>query len=285
MPTLTRQSPAKINLTLRVGPLRPDGFHEIESLVARVGLCDTVSVRPRADGQLTLECDDPAIPCDETNLALRAARLLGDKAKSKSGAHISLKKRIPAGSGLGGGSSNAATALMLLNDLRQPGLARDELAAIGAQIGSDVPLFFHSPLCIVRGRGERIEDLTVRLEAWVALVLPEIRSSTRDVYAAWDRNPSSESRIRSSELTIPKSAEALMPQLFNDLEPAALAVNPPLAEVVEQLGQLSDGPVRMTGSGAGLFRLFDSQSSAKRFAATVRAALGTRVEVVPLAAE
>ena len=285
MPTLTRQSPAKINLTLRVGPLRPDGFHEIESLVARVGLCDTVSVRPGADGQLTLECDDPAIPCDETNLALRAARLLANQTRAKNGAHISLVKRIPAGSGLGGGSSNAATVLMLLNDLWQLGLAQDELAVIGAQIGSDVPLFFHSPLCIVRGRGEQIEDLTVRLEGWVALILPEIRSSTRDVYAAWDRNPSSESTIRSSELTIPKSAEALMPHLFNDLEPAAMAVNPPLAEVVEQLGQLSDGPVRMTGSGAGLFRLFDNQSSAKRFAATVRAALRTRVEVVPLAAE
>ena len=76
-----------------------------------------------------------------------------------------------------------------------------------------------------------------------------------------------------------------MPHLFNDLEPAAMAVNPPLAEVVEQHGQLSDGPVRMTGSGAGLFRLFDSQSSAKRFATTVRAALNARVEVVPLAAE
>ncbi len=285
MPTLTRQSPAKINLTLRVGPLRPDGFHEIESLVARVGLCDTVSVAPRADGQLTLECDDPAIPCDETNLALRAARLLANQTRAKNGAHISLVKRIPAGSGLGGGSSNAATALMLLNDLWQLGLAQDELAVIGAQIGSDVPLFFHSPLCIVRGRGEQIEDVNRRLEGWVALILPEIRSSTRDVYAAWDRNPSSESRTRSSELTIPKSAEALMPQLFNDLEPAALAVNPPLAEVVEQLGQLSDGPVRMTGSGAGLFRLFDNQSSANRFAATVRAALRTRVKVVPLAAE
>jgi len=285
MATLTRQSPAKINLTLRVGPLRPDGFHEIESLVARVGLSDTVSVTPRADGQLTLECDDPSIPCDQTNLALRAARLLADQTRAKNGAHISLGKRIPAGSGLGGGSSNAATVLMLLNDLWQLGLARDELAAIGAQIGSDVPLFFHSPLCIVRGRGEQIEDVHRRLKGWVALVLPEIRSSTRDVYAAWDRTPSSEPKIKSSELTTAKSAEALMPQLFNDLEPAALAINPSLAAVVERLGQLSDGPVRMTGSGAGLFRLFDSQSSANRFAATVRAALRTRVEVVPLAAE
>jgi len=286
MPTLTRQSPAKINLTLRVGPLRPDGFHEIESLVARVGLCDTVSVRPRPDGQLALECDDPAIPCDETNLALRVARLLANQTTAENGAHVSLDKRIPAGSGLGGGSSNAATALMLLNDLWQLGLAPDELAAIGARIGSDVPLFFHSPLCIVRGRGEQIEDLTVRLGGWVALILPGFQLATPDVYAAWDRLAPPPSQPSLDEvLAAADSATTLMPVLFNDLEAAACSVNPLLGELIERAQDLAGGPLRMTGSGAGLFRLFDNQSSANRFAATVRAALGTRVEVVPLAAE
>jgi 4-diphosphocytidyl-2-C-methyl-D-erythritol kinase len=298
MSAFTRESPAKINLTLRVGPLRPDGFHEIESLVARVGLYDTVSVQPQAERQLTLECNDPSVPCDDTNLALRAARLLADHTGTTDGARVSLRKRIPAGAGLGGGSSNAATVLMLLNELWQLRLQRDELAALGAQIGSDVPLFFHGPLCIVRGRGEQIAEVGWQVRAWVVLVLPQIRSPTPDVYAAWDALAARPQRLsiqdvlKHAQLAATDddesphvSAEVLMPLLFNDLEEAALAINPPLAKLVDRVGQLSDGPVRMTGSGSGLFRLFDSRSAAQRFAGNLHAALDTRVEAVPLGAD
>jgi 4-diphosphocytidyl-2-C-methyl-D-erythritol kinase len=283
MPTLTRQSAAKINLTLRVGPPRPDGFHEIESLVARVGLCDTVGVAPRADGQLTLECDDPAIPRDETNLALRAARLLADQTGVTNGAHISLRKRIPAGSGLGGGSSNAATALMLLNDLWQLRLGRDELAAIGAQIGSDVPLFFHSPLCIVRGRGEQIEDVNRRLEGLVLLILPDLHVSTREVYAAWDRAGLSPARPSMEHvLAAAGGTNTLGPLLFNDLEAAAFQVSPELAELVARLRRDQHGPVHMTGSGSAFFQLLDKAGPAHEAAGRIARALGVRVEVVPL---
>ena len=283
MPTLTRQSPAKINLTLRVGPLRPDGFHEIESLVARVGLCDTVSVTPRADGQLTLECDDPAIPCDETNLALRAARLLSDQTRVRNGAHISLKKRIPAGSGLGGGSSNAATALMLLNDLWQLHLGRDELAAIGAKIGSDVPLFFHSPLCVVRGRGEQIEDVNRRFKGWVVLILPDLHVSTREVYASWDRaGPSPARPAMEHVLAAAGGTSTLGPLLFNDLEAAAFQVSPELAELATRLRRDRHEPVHMTGSGSAFFQLFEEAGPAREAAGRIARAFGLRVEVVPL---
>lgn len=283
MPTLTRQSPAKINLTLRVGPLRPDGFHEIESLVARVGLCDTVSVTPRADGQLTLDCDDPSIPCDETNLALRAARLLADQTKAKNGAHISLDKRIPAGSGLGGGSSNAATVLMLLNDLWQLRLARHELATIGSQIGSDVPLFFHSPLCIVRGRGEQIEDVNRRLEGWVVLILPDLHVPTREVYATWDRaGPSPARPSMERVLAAAGGTSTLGPLLFNDLEAPAFQVNPELAELVARLRRDQNEPVHMTGSGSAFFQLFDEAGPAREAGGRIARAFRVRVEVVPL---
>ncbi|MGD8451332.1 MAG: hypothetical protein PVJ57_05885 [Phycisphaerae bacterium] len=157
MPPLTRSSPAKINLTLRVVGLRPDGFHEIESLVARVSLHDTITAHPAPDGRRTLSCDDPSLPTDRGNLALRAADELARATGSDFGVHLELAKRIPAGAGLGGGSSNAATTLALLNDLWSLGVA--DLARIGAALGSDVPLFFHSPLCILRGRGDQIEDV------------------------------------------------------------------------------------------------------------------------------
>jgi 4-diphosphocytidyl-2-C-methyl-D-erythritol kinase len=279
----SRRSPAKINLTLRVGPTRPDGFHEIESLVARVGLCDTVSATPRDDGQLSLACDDPRVPGDETNLALRAARRLHEATGVRDrGADIALEKRIPPGAGLGGGSSNAATVLMLLNDLWETGLPPAELAAIGAEIGSDVPLFFHSPLCIVRGRGELVEDVRRTLPGWVVLIMPKIHSVTRDVYAAWDQLKSRPRRPSPVEvLREAHSAAALMPHVFNDLEAAAFHVTPELAAVSEQLSLLADGPVRMTGSGSAFFRLFNSPNDAAVFADQARARTAQHVWVGP----
>ena len=284
MATISRLSPAKINLTLRVGPTRPDGFHEIESLVTRAGLCDTVSATLRDDGQLSLACDDPAVPGDETNLALQAARRLREAAGVRDrGVDIALEKRIPTGSGLGGGSSNAAAVLMLLNELWQTGLAPAELATIGAEIGSDVPLFFRSPLCIVRGRGELVKDVPRTLAGWVVLVMPSLHSATRDVYAAWDRLESHPPRSSPEEILKQADSPAtLMQHLFNDLEEPALRVSPRLSELSERLKELAKGAVRMTGSGSAFFRLFDSEAEASFFSGQVRAATGCRVWEEPL---
>lgn len=285
MTAKTQASPAKINLTLRVQQRRPDGFHNLESLVARVDLCDTVTVASRTDEQLSLACDHPAIPRDEMNLALRAARALAEAAGQPGhGADITLQKRIPAGAGLGGGSSNAATVLMLLNDLWNTGLPPTRLAEIGAQIGSDVPLFFHTPLCIVRGRGDRIEDLTRTLPGWAVLVLPPIHSPTARVYAAYDRRPlQHDAPSLERVLEHADRAEALMSLLFNDLEEAAFSVNPQLADLARQLGELAGGPVRLTGSGSAFFRLVRSQDAADRLARRCRRELALRVVVSPLA--
>src|SRR5512135_1275781 len=117
MDTLSREAPAKINLTLRVVDARADGYHEIESLVAQIDLCDTVTVTSREDRRFMVECDDRTIPCDSSNLAWRAARALADAHGVRRGALISLAKRIPTGAGLGGGSSDAAATLKLLNAL------------------------------------------------------------------------------------------------------------------------------------------------------------------------
>lgn len=287
MVTTTRKSPAKINLTLRVVGVRSDGFHEIESLVARVGLYDTVSVTPCQGARFTLECDDPDVPRDERNLTLRAAQRLAEQSGIRDrGAQIALQKRIPAGAGLGGGSSNAATTLMLLNELWDIGLSNGELADIGAQVGSDVPLFLHSPLCIIRGRGERVEDLPQAFEGWVALVLPPIRSSTRDVYAAWDSAASRPPRPAIEDvLQHADRAESLMQHLFNDLEEPALAVYPGLRELSAELRRLARGPVCLTGSGSAFFRCFRKQSRAEALVRRVRDELGLRTEVAFLPTE
>ncbi|MBU0640026.1 MAG: 4-(cytidine 5'-diphospho)-2-C-methyl-D-erythritol kinase [Planctomycetes bacterium] len=281
---LMQASPAKINLTLRVCGLRADGYHEIESLVAQVGLCDTITVRVRDDDRCTLSCADPAIPTDERNLALRAALDLARRTGAERGAHITLTKRIPAGTGLGGGSSNAATTLRLLNDLWRLGLSLSELADIGATIGSDVPLFLRSPLAIVRGRGAEIVDLSDAPPAWCVLVLPEIHAATPDVYAAWDRQSSPAQRPElTAVLAALGSAADLMPLLFNDLEKPACSAIPELAAFARMLHACSDAPLCMTGSGSAFFRLFDDERVARDFADKIRAATTTRAELVPCA--
>ncbi len=283
METLTRPSPAKLNLTLRVAAVRADGFHELESLVAQINLCDSVGVTAHEDGCYALDCDDPALPRDGSNLVLRAARAVNDAAGTNHGARIELRKRIPAGAGLGGGSSNAATTLMLLNELWNAGLAKADLIRLGAALGSDVPLFCGTPLCVIRGRGEQVENLGAPPALWAALVLPAIHCSTAAVYAAWDESPQHRSRPDLAEvLGARDSARDLMELLFSDLEPAAFRAVPELAELAARVATAGGQTVRLTGSGAALFRLFDDARAAARFALSVGTELGVRVDVVAL---
>jgi 4-diphosphocytidyl-2-C-methyl-D-erythritol kinase len=280
MSTLTASSPGKINLTLRVIGTRPGGFHEIESLVTRVDLCDEVSVRTQDDGTYSLDCDDPALPRDGSNLVLQAARALARAADLNRGVHIKLTKRIPAGSGLGGGSSNAATTLRLLHKLWGLGFDDAKLTQIGAELGSDVPLFLHGPLVVLRSRGEQAEDVPQRLNAWATLLLPDLHCATPAVYAAWDRMTARPEWPSLAEILAKLSSpEHLTDLLFNDLEPAAFAVVPALRELARRAAEIAGGAVRMTGAGAALFRLFGDESSAHRFARRVEQTLKVRTAV------
>jgi len=280
MTTIARDAPAKINLTLRVAGLRPDGFHEIESLVSRIDLADRVSVRSVDHREIHVACNAPGVPDDARNLAHRAATTLAKALRTAVGGEILIEKRIPVGSGLGGGSSDAAATLLLLNELWDLHWPFDRLAAVGATIGSDVPLFLHGPLCVLRGRGESVEELPYRPALWVALLLPAIHAATPAVYRAWDRLPprSASPALAGVNAHITRANE-LMPQLFNDLEPAALAEYPGLRELVERAQAAAPGPLRMSGSGSAFFRLYDSREAAEEFAARVRSATGVRVEV------
>jgi 4-diphosphocytidyl-2-C-methyl-D-erythritol kinase len=283
MESLTRPSPAKLNLTLRVTGVRPDGFHDIESLVTQINLCDTVSVAAHEDGCYALECDDPALPRDGSNLVLRAANVLNEAAGTNHGAHFDLRKRIPAGAGLGGGSSNAATTLMLLNDLWSARLAKADLLRLAASLGSDVPLFLATPLCVIRGRGELLEDLGMPPAMWAALVLPELHCVTAAVYAAWDQQPQAAAHPSLTEVLAARgSAGELMERLFSDLESTAFRAVPELGALAKRVTAAGGETVRLTGSGAGLFRLFDDARAAAQFALAVGTQLGVRVDVVAL---
>lgn len=280
---LTAPSPAKLNLTLRVTGVRPDGFHELESLVALVNLVDTLTVELDPDGTLSLACDDPRVPTDERNLVLQAARCLRLASGTRTGARFTLTKRIPLGAGLGGGSSNAATALRLLNDLWGLDRPMEELAAIGGVVGSDVPLFFHGPLCIMRGRGERVTHEAATVTGWAALVLPELECATPKVYAAWDRLAEHPPRPALADIRAALGhVDTLMPLLFNDLEDAAQAEYPELADLLTDAAAAAGGPFRLTGSGAAIFRLFGDMHAAARAALDVGRTLGVRCDLVSL---
>lgn len=263
---LTRSAPAKINLTLSVLGKRPDGFHELRSIVIGVGLYDQLTVRVRSCSGVELSCNDPAL-ANEGNLAYRAAMLLGEHADVDFGCSIVLEKRIPVRGGLGGGSSDAAGVLELCNELWNTGLGRAELAGLGAELGSDVPLFFSLPCAVMRGRGERVDPVVLRWSGWVVLVCPDIRISTADVYHAWapEDSPAVGSGNNADLLAAP-SAQELQPLLWNDLEPAVFRVAPELSGWVKGLKDQGLGLFGVSGSGSTLFQLCDDQAEAKRLA-------------------
>ena len=283
MTTHATFAPAKINLMLHVRGRRPDGYHEIESLIAHVALYDRVTVTART-GPLRIECRDPRIPADERNLAHKAAHtLLAAAGRSPADVAIRLEKHIPAGAGLGGGSSDAAAVLMLINKMLRLGFAREQLAQIGAQLGADVPLFLHASPCIVRGIGHAIEPLSRALAGFATLIMPPLHCATPAVYQAWTRTGTPDERPSAAALLAASSDVAtLMPSLYNDLEAAAMTVEPALAPLHVELVKLAGGPVRMSGSGASFFRLFDQEQDARTFADLVAAKLHIPAAAVAL---
>ncbi|MGE0480673.1 MAG: 4-(cytidine 5'-diphospho)-2-C-methyl-D-erythritol kinase [Phycisphaerae bacterium] len=287
-------APAKLNLTLRVGPRRADGFHELESLVTWIALADELALTPDPDPLIAGAYFGHEFAPDEVNLVARAAdellaRIGGfdaiaarrGSAGAAPGARFELHKHIPVGAGLGGGSSDAAAALKLLNQHWRLELSTDTLAEIGARVGSDVPLFLYESPCVIRGRGERVVPLGAAITGLSVLILPTLHCATRAVYAAFD---ASRPPVERNASVAPRGGRAaeLMPRLFNDLETAAFASFPELARLHAEAERVAGGPVRMSGSGSTLYRLVDEREAAESLAARWRAALRERVVIAQL---
>jgi len=281
---LTARAPAKVNLTLRVLGTRPDGFHELESVAAVVDFCDRLRVA-QAEG-LSLTCEGEAVPADETNLVLRAARALQEAVGARRGARLHLEKRIPPGRGLGGGSSDAAAALVGLSALWGCGLDAEALAEVGAGVGSDVPLFFAGPLAVLRGRGERVERVEGPRPSWrLVLAWPDYGLSTAAVYAAYDRLGSAPGQGGPPATAILDHLQAPAREaksfLVNDLERPADNLRRDRLHVGLLLRQAGAEAVGMSGSGSAYFALADTEEEARRWAQRVRAA-GASARVVRL---
>lgn len=236
---LTLNSPAKINLFLRILKKRPDGYHELASLFQAVSLCDFMTFEhSKRDA---FECSDP-IP---DNLVLKALKSFREFTGLKFPVSIQLKKNIPIEAGLGGGSSNAATTLFALNELAKRPLSLEQLASLGKEIGSDVPFFFSSGTAYCTGRGEIFREVLFKSSQYF-IHKPDFGSSTQAVYNAF--NPSLSSSIPPEYLL--ERFEKNNPIYLNDLEPAAFALNPALKEYREALLKKGYEFVLMSGSGS-----------------------------------
>ncbi len=279
---VTLFSPAKLNLFLAVTGRRADGFHDLVSLVAPVDFGDELEVSARENG-FALECDDPAVPGDEHNLVLKAARAFALAAGWRGGAHFKLGKRIPVGAGLGGGSSNAVAALRGLNRLAGQPLGEAELAGLAAGLGSDCALFLAGAPVIMRGRGEQIERLTgadrARLTGRRVLIFkPAFGIATPWAYARLAGAPENYLPAAAAEARLAawcERAEAPLEELlYNNLESAVfekyLALPVLLAELRERFGLAP----RMSGSGSACFALLPDGAPVPSIVAVIREAWG-----------
>ena len=283
VPALCTRSPAKINLTLDVLGRRADGFHDIRSLVLGVDLNDDIRFERANAGAIELVCNDAHLPTDLGNLIVKAARALARHAPDHApGARINLTKRIPVASGLGGGSSNAATTLTTLNELWGIHLSADDLSSIGARVGSDVPLFFALPSAVVSGRGEIVRPVHLRGSGWVLLVFAGCRVSTPDVYAAWSPGHTSiRDEDRLPAMAGAETADEMASLCSNDLEPSVFRVAPPVQSLLESVRACGAPHARVSGAGRTVFVLFDDPEEADLFRLKLRSShIGTGARVV-----
>ncbi len=275
------KSHAKINLYLDVLNKRRDGFTNIETIFQTVSLADTLLLEPRPE-TVTMECTMPGVPTDESNLVIRAARLLQQETGCRAGVHMRLEKRIPMAAGLAGGSGNGAAALAGLNELWDLELSMPRLERLAARLGSDVPYCLHGGTVAATGRGERMKQLDPIPETWFVLLHPDLHVSTRDVYTSPDLARSAERPFAGSTPTFRRAIEAvteggLADALFNRMETAAFPMHPELADWKQQLLDCGCSAAIMSGSGPTVFGLCTSQQHAESVAGQMS---GIRVSVV-----
>ena len=268
---LALPAPAKLNLFLHVTGRRADGYHELQTAYALIELADWLDFERRTDGSIVREGDltGPV----EDDLAVRAAHALQKASGTALGATIGVTKRIPVGSGMGGGSSDAATTLIALNRLWDLSLPRSELGAIGLPLGADVPFFLHGGDAFAEGIGERLTSIELPA-TWFAIVWPQVHVSTREIFAdvGLTRNSKATKIAAFSAVAAALANEAtgnldLPSSLVNDLEPVARRRYPTIDEAIKRLGRF--GAARMTGSGSAVFVATQSKAQAESAVADV----------------
>jgi len=255
------RAPAKINLSLLIAGKRPDGFHELETIMAKINFYDKILIRPSPNPGLELTCKGPEwVPPGQGNLVHRAAQLLLNASGRSADITITLTKNIPAGSGLGSASSDAAATLIGVNQYLELGLGKAELAKLAAQLGSDVPFFLNRPLAFCTGKGEKIRKLDENFDFLALLILPNVSISTQKVYANYrhDRalfeNLSDCINTHISENRI----DLVLKMCANMLEKSCYGTAKNLAGLKAEIESLGIAPCCLSGSGSAMFCIIDN---------------------------
>lgn len=257
---------AKINLGLHVLSRRDDGFHEIETVMIRIGWADRIGLAVRKDPAIVFRCSDPELPTDESNTCVRAAILLQRRFAVDRGVDIYLDKRVPYGAGLGSGSSDAATVLVTLRDAWSLSCSDEELIALAAEIGSDVPFFIRGVPAVASGRGTEVTELRCdghpfSLATSIAVAVPRLHVSTREAYAAID--PIAIPRPDLGKLVCSRDLSRWRAELTNDFETPLRSRYPELNAIYAAFESLDASYIGLSGSGSAVFALFGSSDEAR----------------------
>jgi 4-diphosphocytidyl-2-C-methyl-D-erythritol kinase len=261
-------APAKINLSLKILGRRNDGFHELDMLIAPISLYDEIRIEKAGLAKgINFRCDDPSVPQGDDNLAIRAARAFFETTKIDPAVSIELKKKIPHGAGLGGGSSDAASVLLALNELFDVKLSREALAQISEPIGSDVPFFIFQSAALCKGRGEMVTPVKLNRQFSILLLKPAFAISTSWAYSRWQHSR--------EILRVRYEAQFFADQVFvNDLERPVFEKFVFLAQMKMWLLSQSDvGAALMSGSGSTMFAVMHENADADSVADRAKAAL------------
>ncbi len=252
MDKLHLKSPAKVNLTLKIFKKRKDGYHEIETILQKIDLCDSISFNLKREKGITIVTNHPLVPKGEENLIHRAAKSIFEKIDYKGGLKVSIIKRIPVGAGLGGGSSNAATTLMALNRLLKLNLFPKALSEMGLEIGADVPFFLFHGDALARGIGEKLERINLP-RLWYLLIYPNFEVSSGWAY---QNIVLTKKRFHFNNQWLLKSPEDVSKILRNDLESVVALRYPEINEMKEILYSAGALGTLMSGSGPSVFGIF-----------------------------
>ena len=261
--SLTLPSFAKINWSLRVLGKRPNGYHEVLTVLQTVSLSDELTFRLRDDDRIHVSCDDRSVPTDETNLVVKAALALRKRVQSSRGADVALTKRIPAQGGLGGASSNAAAALLALNALWNCELGADELNLLARDLGSDVPFFLTGGRSIGIGTGTTVKGVHDQPKQHLIIVTPNAKVSTATAYAALNAvslTTFDVASILSSSLADVLSADSRQLPLCNDFERVIFEIEPEIERVKAALLESGARGALLAGSGSSVFGVFDDEA-------------------------
>ena len=271
---LTELAPAKLNLTLEVGEKRSDGYHEVQSVMSCAALYDEVTLESGTSGGISMTCDCPGLPLDDTNLCLRAAKLFFKKTGIPcDGLHIDLSKRIPMQSGLGGGSADAAAVLRGLRKLYRPEMMIKDLERMAAELGSDVPFCVRSVTAMVRGRGEQLLKLPKLPLCWFVICKPEFSFSTAEMYAKLDEKElvSSIDTLGLIKALEYQDMQEISDRLGNCFE-GVLEESSEIFAIKNRLLALGARNACMSGSGSAVYGLFTQEDEAKAAAAELQKA-------------